>query len=65
MHPFYNLTDPLPDRENVLPALRPAQIELVNSIETLCSIGIEPTRQELKKLFDSCGIHSAWEGERI
>jgi hypothetical protein len=33
MHPFCDLTDPLPDRENVLPSLRTAQIELVDRIK--------------------------------
>ncbi len=33
MHPLCDLTDPLPDCENVLPALRAAQIELVDRVE--------------------------------
>ena len=38
MHPLYDLTGPLTDRENVLPALRAAQIELVDRIKVFCSI---------------------------
>lgn len=44
MRPFCNLTDPFSDCENILPAFRPTKIELVNGIETLRSIGIEPAR---------------------
>jgi len=65
MHPFCNLTDSFLNRENVLSAFRPAQIELVNGVETLRSIGIEPARQKLKKLFDRDGIHNSWDGEGL
>jgi hypothetical protein len=33
MHSLYHLAGAVPDRENVLPALRTAQIELVNHIK--------------------------------
>ncbi len=33
MHPLFDLTGPFPDRENILPALRAAQIELIDRIE--------------------------------
>ena len=38
MQPLCNLTDPLPNRENILPTLRAAQIELIDRIEIFCSI---------------------------
>ena len=38
MHPLRDLTGPLPDGENVLPPLRPAQIELLDRIKIFCSI---------------------------
>ena len=38
MQPLCDLTGPLPDRENVLPALRAAQIELVDRIKILRGI---------------------------
>jgi len=38
MHPFSNLAGPLPDRENVLPALRTTQIELIDRIKILRGI---------------------------
>jgi hypothetical protein len=40
-----------------LPTLRPAQVELINGIETFSGIRIEPAREKLKKLFDSGGGH--------
>jgi hypothetical protein len=33
MHPLCDLTSPFPDRENLLPALHAAQIELVDRIK--------------------------------
>ena len=33
MHPLFDLTGPFPDRENILSALRAAQIELIDRIE--------------------------------
>lgn len=65
MHSFYNLAGSIPDCENVLPALRAAQIELVNHIKIFGGICIEPTWEKLKKLFDSGGVHGSWEGEDI
>ena len=65
MHPLCNLTGPLPNRENVLPALRAAQIELVDRIKIFCSICIELTREQLKKLFDGGGFHGSQEGEGL
>ena len=38
MHPLCNLTGAVSDRENILPALRAAQIELVDRIKTFGSI---------------------------
>ena len=65
MHPLCNLTGPLPDRENVLPALRAAQVELVDRIKILGGICIELARKKLKKLFDGGGVHGSWEGEYL
>ena len=65
MHPLCNLTGPLPNRKNVLPALRAAQIELVDRIKIFCSICIELTWEQLKKLFDGGGLHGSWEGEGL
>jgi hypothetical protein len=63
MHPLCDLTGPLPDRENVLPALRAAQIELVDRIKIFGGICIELTWEKLKKLFDGSGLHGSYEGE--
>jgi len=38
MNPFGDLTGPLSDRENVLPSLHTAQIELVNRVKILGGI---------------------------
>jgi hypothetical protein len=38
MHPLYDLAGSLPDRKNVLPALRTGQIELVDRIEIFSGI---------------------------
>lgn len=65
MHPLCNLTGPFPDRENVLPALRAAQIELVDRIKIFGSICIELTWEKLKKLFDGGGVHGSCEGEGL
>ena len=62
MHSFFDLTGAFTDREDILPALRPAQIELVDRIKIFGSIRIEPSRQRLKKLFDLVGFMSGGEG---
>jgi hypothetical protein len=65
MHPFNDITGPLADRENVLAALRPAQIELVDRVEIFSGVQVEPAWKKLKKLFDGGGIHGLWEGRRL
>ena len=62
MHSLNDMTGPLADRENVLPALRSAQIELVDRVEVYGGIGVEPAWKKLKKLFDRGGVHGLWEG---
>ncbi len=62
MHPFCDLTGSLPDRENVLPALRAAQIELVDRVKILGGISIELAWKTFKNLFDRGGIHRSREG---
>ena len=60
MHSLNDVTGLLADRENVLPALRSAQVELVDCVEIFDGIGVEPARKELKKLFDRGGVHDVW-----
>ena len=62
MHSLNDMTGPLADRENVLPALRSAQIELVNRVEIFGGIKVEPAWKKLKKLFDRGGVHGLWKG---
>ena len=38
MHALRDLTGPVPDRENILSALRTAQIELVDGIKIFCGL---------------------------
>ena len=63
MHPLCNLTDSISNRENVLPALRATQIELVHRIKIFGGIRVEPTWKKLKKLLDGVGFHGSWEDE--
>jgi len=62
MHSLKDMTDSLADGENVLPALRSTQIELVDRIEVFGGIGVEPAWKKLKKLFDRGGVHGLWKG---
>ena len=62
MHSLNDMTGSLADRENVLPALRSAQIELVDRVEVFGGIGVEPAWKKLKKLFDRGGVHGLWKG---
>ena len=65
MHPLGDPTAPLPNRENILPALRAAQIELVDRIKIFGGICIELTWEKLKKLCDGGGVHGSSEGEGL
>ena len=66
MHSFNDMTGSLADRENVLPALRSAQIELVDSVEIFGGIWVEPAWKKLKKLFDrGGGVHGLWKGRGL
>ena len=65
MHSFNDMTGPLTDRENILSALRSAQIELVDRVEIFRGIRVEPTWKKLKKLFDRGGVHGLWEGRKL
>lgn len=65
MRPLCNLTGSLPDRENVLPALHAAQIELIDRVKIFGGIRIEPTWEKLKELFDCAGIHGLWEARLL
>jgi hypothetical protein len=59
MNPLCNLTGSVSNRENVLPALRATQIELVHRIEIFGGIRVEPTWKKLKKLLDGVGFHGS------
>jgi len=65
MSSLCNPTGSVTNGEDVLSALCPAQIELVDCIEIVGSISIELTWKTLKKLFDSGGGHGMWEGENV
>lgn len=62
MHSLKDMTGSLADGENVLPALRSVQIELVDRVEVFGGIGVEPAWKKLKKLFDRGGVHGLWNG---
>ncbi len=62
MGPFCDLTGPLPDREDVLPPLGAAQIELVDCLKILGSICIQLAWKKFEKFFDRGGFHDSWEG---
>src|SRR4029078_13548878 len=51
MTAFLDLACPFTDRDYVLPAMCPAQIELVDRVQILCSIWIELRRQLLEEFF--------------
>jgi hypothetical protein len=54
---FPDLTPALPDGDHILPALRPAQVELIDRLEIVGGLGIELTGQVFEKILDRWGSH--------
>src|SRR5687768_8617136 len=50
--PFLDRTDAVLDRQMILAAFRPAQVELVHDFEALRRFGVELLRQHPKELLD-------------
>jgi hypothetical protein len=62
VHAFPDLTATLMNDQDILTALSPAEIELVDRIHILGSTCIEFVRQKLKKFPDCGGLHASCAG---